>query len=266
MALAKVINFRPMHCAILSRKLHAALAGILFVSSGLFLTSVRGDDSAVTAQLREQVEGLRQKLAGTNDPAEQAALKKEVNTLIDTSLSQISEESRPMLAVMLKVVMPLQADNSAYTRAAASFFNSPNAALETIKSREDIAARNEALATLSAANLRLLKRLDSLNGDIGHALRDSRITPTNGMAIRSTLVQQFYPTRNVRELESQIYVGFQAAMAVLDQEWGHWRVGPDGMFAWDEAATAAKFKKITDDIQRLADKQMAAQVKLMDVR
>jgi cell division protein FtsB len=255
-----------MHSAILSSKLHAALAGIFLLSLGIFTPAARADDAAVAAQMRSQIEAMRQKLSATNDPAEQAALKKEVDKMIDDSLAQISESKRPMMAVMLKVVTPLQSDNSAYTRAAALFFNSPNAALETIKSREDIAARVKALTTLAEANARLIKRLDSMNSDVAAVLGRSHLTPTEGMAIRSTLAQQFIPTRNVRDMESQIYVGFQAAMAMLDQEWGHWHISKDGTFTWDDPAAGAKFKTLSDDIQALADKQMTAQVKLMEPR
>ena len=255
-----------MNLAILSSKLLPVSAAVLLFATGLTPADLRADDTTVTAQMRDKIESLRQKLAATSDTGEQIALRKELDQLIDHSLSQLSDSARPMMAVMLKIVTPLQADNAAYTRAAAAFFNSPNAALETIKSREDLAARSQALSTLSAANERLLQRLDSLNGDVSHVLGDSRLTPSERMAIRSTLVQQFFPTRNLRDLESKIYVGFQSAMALLDSQWGHWHLKSDGEFAWEETAASAKFKTVTDEIQRLADQQMAAQIKLREAR
>lgn len=255
-----------MNLAILSSKLLMVSVVAALSVMGLTTTQLRADDTTVTAQMRDQIESLRQRLNATSDSTEQAALRRELDQLIDRSLAELSESSRPMMAVMLKIVTPLQADNAAYTRAASAFFNSPNAALETIKSRDDIAARAQALSTLASANERLLKRLESLNGDVSNVLGDSRLTPSERMAIRSTLVQQFYPTRNVRDLESKIYTGFQSAMALLDHEWGHWHLKPEGDFTWDDPAASAKFKALTDEIQSLADRQMIAQVKLRDVR
>jgi hypothetical protein len=223
------------------------------------------EDLAELAALKATVAKIQGAVRATEDPAEHERLQAQLEQQIDTSLAKLSIDTRPSMAVMFKVVVPAQAAIRKYVTSAQTFFGGDDANWATLRSQAELAERQARLTRLIAAGAALRTRLDDLENDAMKVMRSiGELPPARRMAIMNGLVggalRPIIDLRPLRRIEGDLLARYDAGFALLNRSWGQWSPGTgEGASAitWTapESENAAEWKKLTEEIDALVEKQ-----------
>jgi hypothetical protein len=247
----------------MSRSLSLRRAGMaLLLSTAGFLRAAVDPDIAVLERMQQQGKAIQAKIIETDDLNERAKLQAQLMTVMDEALKQLSPQKRPLLAVSLKVVRPLQEQSSAYLEAVSAFFTSAGD-FRTLKVRTEIKEREKRVDQLEAMNQALVQRMSTLESDVEKMLVAEGVDASgrrNFMeGFRTGTLRKMAATRAVRTLDSRLYAQWKAALALCDEQWGKFRSVADAQITFDDPAAGKKFDAIMAEVEKIADRQAVAE-------
>lgn len=239
-----------------------ALIFIVFAGTARVLA----DDDTVLAEMKSRILVLQRGIVATSDPAEMVKLQQEIRTVMNETLPKLSPESRPLFAVSMKVIQPLQSLTEQYMREVEVFSTSPQSDPTKIKSPAEFDRQIELLDHLIVRNEEVLKLINSFEDDCQRELTAQGITGNARLGfldgIQRGLGRQMGPMRAIRTLDTQAYRQMQAIFGYLKQHWGKWKPADTGL-AWDDASLEEGFAALYATLQQTIDRQAAAQELLM---
>jgi hypothetical protein len=241
---------------------------LLLLPAGLPLAAQTDPDSALLDEMQARMQALRKQAVETEDSAERARLQAKIGTVLDETLAQVSPKGRPMIEISFRVLRPLADDGAVYSAAAAAVFDTLEADLRQLKSRDELAKRIAALERLEAMNLRLLEQMNGAETAIEKLLKNSGLPAAeqrNFLAgYRNSSGRRMGAARAVRNLDAKMLALWKDALRLLDKTWGRWRPDGDGQLVWDDKSAEKKLAALMGEIVVLGERQSAAERSLLN--
>lgn len=248
-------------------RVRACAIALGLIGAMLAATPTPETDESIIAEMQRRIKALQHQAIETQDPAATARLHADIDTIMEDALGRVSAKSRPMLEIGLKLMRPLSEEGVAYTEASSAFFDSPLGDPSTIKERSEIATRIGALEKLAAQNQRLLDRINAMETEAEKLIRKSTASAAEREAFmtgyRQSSGRNLGALRAIRSLDAKVLQLWIDLLGLLDREWGNWHPRPDGGLDWTDPDAEKQVVAIVEEMHVLADRQIAAQKKLV---
>lgn len=228
-------------------------------------------DEQIIAEMQQRMKALQQRIIEAETLKERADLQKEIKGLLEETINKVSPKIRPMMEIGFKLVGSISDAGEEYTREASSFFESDDGDFRTIKKPGDITARRARIQKLTVANQKLLERINSMEKDAEDILAKGGVSAEDRRGFmtgfRNSTGKRMGALRALRTIDAKMLAFWLDALALLETEWGHWKVlEGDHPIQWDRPEAQKKFSDIVGEIQVLAERQAAAEKAIMGVR
>lgn len=222
-------------------------------------------DEKVMKSFEKELRALQQAFFASDDLEKRIEVQKQMQQLFTTTLTQLSDETRPVMEVSVKVVLPLQQQAAEFMDLAAKFSSSGQGDPATIKERGDIAPRIATLEELERRNAALLAEISTMNERLSRALDAGKVTGKQRAGFlagfNETTGRSLGPMKAIRTLDGQIFAEMKRLYRLLDEQWGKWKY-EDEDFVWQDSEAEKACLEIRTSLGTLLERESAAEAEL----
>ncbi|WP_415907560.1 hypothetical protein [Oleiharenicola sp. Vm1] len=229
------------------------------------LAHASSNDEKVMQEFNTTLRDLRQKIFATDNLEERMGYQKQMMELFERTLTQLSDEVRPLMAVSLKIVLPLQQQSADYLGLVSKFNQSGQGDPATLKAREEIPSRIAALEELEKQNAALLERINGMNERVEKALDEGKVSGAHRASFlagyNGSTGRTIGPMKAIRTLDGLIFAQMKLIYRHLDEHWGKWQADDTG-FKWQDEAAQKKCDEMLTELQSLIARETKAEQQL----
>lgn len=251
--------------ALARRSLRSLFLAALLAAPSAFAAT----DEEIIAAFKKDAARIQAAMAAADADMERVhALQTEMKTLLDQTLGQVGDQTRPALQIAMKILNPVMEDGMRYTqlvqsRVEARVFDYPSAT-----TTEEIDRRLKSVDELIAFNADLAKRISGLEAEVEKTLKESKLSLRDRAAFldgyRKSNGRRIGAQKAVRTLDANVYDEVRSVYALLKDQMGKWSVA-DGQVTFQDDAHAESYNKHLARIDELSARQQKAIEKAMGV-
>lgn len=233
----------------------------LFVLSLAVAGASAASDQEIIANFKAENARLAAELAQTDDVARVHAVQSQIKALLERTVEQVSEKTKPYLRVSLQVIDPLMEESMRYTGLVQKHTEAGTFDFASAGSKESIDARLKLLDELTTANGALARRIAGLEEEIKGTLKASKLSALDQArfleGFRESSGRRFGALRAIRTLDTSLYVEMREIYVLLREQMGRWSV-KDGQIVLEDTAALETFNRRVATIEELAARQQKA--------
>lgn len=238
---------------------------LVAIAAAPAIAASQAEDKKLIAELRAKQKDFANRVIATADPEQRAALIREQTKTVDAILANLGEPTRSALAVSIKIVEPIQSMGANYLNQVGTVSQQGTFDFASIATREDIARRAKLIEDLERANAELLERISRVESDMDAELSRSALTAAQRRDFQAGFTRKFGqtvgPSKAIRNIDAQVWMLMKRILALLDSNWGNWKVR-EGTIVWDVAEAEVAYTKMQAEIDAAIERQSRAEQEL----
>jgi len=227
-------------------------------------------DARVIGQLSrsasDQVREIERQIRQTGTVTGSAKLAEERAAQLDLAARSVTDSTATVLRVQADFVRDFGALVSELESCMKSFESVGGADPVTIRTRQDLALRRTALRHAAQANREVYQFAVSMPRELRARLDAGAVAPE----VAKRVIEGFESSNNTRQLvelraqSARVLKGVDDVLALLDEQWGRWRIAPeDSAVEFVEAAAADRYNALLALVDDAARREAAMQARML---